>query len=106
VFVLGVAYKADIADCRESPAVEIVRGLLERGTKVSYHDDLVPRLTVDDTTLLSRPLTRKTLSSADLVLIVTPHSAVDYSLVIRHAKMVFDTRNVTRGLPNAGVRLL
>jgi UDP-N-acetyl-D-glucosamine dehydrogenase len=106
VLVLGVAYKADIADCRESPALEIVHGLLERGTQVSYHDDLVPRLTVDDTTLLSRPLTRKTLSSADLVLIVTPHSGVDYSLVIRHAKMVFDTRNATRGVPNSSVRLL
>jgi UDP-N-acetyl-D-glucosamine dehydrogenase len=106
VLVIGVAYKADIADCRESPALEILRSLLARGAEVSYHDELVPRVTVDGTTLLSRPLSRKTLSSADLVLIVTPHSRVDYSRVVRHAKSVFDTRNVTRGLPNSTVRLL
>lgn len=106
VLVIGVAYKADISDCRESPALAIVHGLLERGAQVSYHDELVPRITVDGTTLLSRPLSRKTLGSADLVLIVTAHSSVDYALVVRHAKAVFDTRNVTRGLPNSSVRLL
>ena len=106
ILVIGVAYKADIADCRESPALEIMHGLLARGTQVSYHDDFVPRVTVDGTMLLSRPLSRETLRGADLVLIVTAHTRVDYSLVVRHAKVVFDTRNATRGLPSSSVRLL
>jgi UDP-N-acetyl-D-glucosamine dehydrogenase len=106
ILVLGLAYKKDIDDPRESPAFEILEILLRLGAQVTYHDPHVPRAPRMRSwpqlpAMASQPLTPETLGSADAVLIVTDHSAVDYALVARHARVVIDTRGVYREpLPN------
>jgi UDP-N-acetyl-D-glucosamine dehydrogenase len=94
VLVLGVAYKKDIDDIRESPALDVIRLLRQRGAIVCYHDPHVPTLKEDGHALASVPLTAETLQRADCVIVVTDHSAVDYGLVVRHARAVVDTRHV------------
>jgi UDP-N-acetyl-D-glucosamine dehydrogenase len=99
VLILGVAYKRDINDVRESPALAIVEELLRKGAEVSYHDPFVPQMTLDGKgTLASEALTDESLSDCDCAVIVTDHSGFDYSRVVRLAPFVVDTRNVTRGL--------
>ncbi|PYP50979.1 MAG: UDP-N-acetyl-D-glucosamine dehydrogenase [Gemmatimonadetes bacterium] len=93
VLVLGVAYKKDIADVRESPALDVIRLLRPRGAVVGYHDPHVRKLRDEDIDLTSTPLTAETLAAADCVVIVTDHSDVDYGLVARSARLVVDTRN-------------
>ncbi len=93
VLVLGVAYKKDIDDIRESPALDVIRLLCRRGAAVQYHDPYVPVLREDDVDLKSVPLSAETLKAADCTIIVTDHSAVDYGLVARHARAVVDSRH-------------
>ena len=101
VLLLGVAYKKNIDDIRESPALDVIRLLRLRGAQVSYHDPHVAMLAEDGVTLQSQPLTAETLQGADCVIIVTDHSAVDYKLVAKHARATVDTRHV---LPRGGPR--
>ncbi len=96
VLVLGVAYKKDIDDVRESPALDVIRLLQRHGAVVSYHDSHVRRLREEDIDLVSTPLTADALAAADCVIIVTDHSDIDYGLVARSARMVVDTRNALR----------
>ena len=96
ILVLGAAYKSDLADWRESPAIEVIEGLLEVGANVRYHDSFVPEIEVKGKRLESLPLTSDILSTSDLVIITTAHSDVDYAQVVSEAKAVFDTRGVTR----------
>jgi len=98
VLALGVAYKKDVDDPRESPAAEIIELLVQRGARLAYHDPLVPRFQGRGRELESVPLSAEALAAADLVLILTDHSAVDYGFVVRHARLVLDTRFATRGL--------
>ncbi|MDR1321826.1 MAG: nucleotide sugar dehydrogenase [Gracilibacteraceae bacterium] len=100
VFVLGVAYKKDIGDVRESPALIIIDLLLRDGALITYSDPWAPVLTPRDggPPLESQPLTPATLAAADCVLILTDHSAVDYEMVARHAELVVDTRNATKNV--------
>lgn len=106
VLLLGLAYKKDIDDARESPAFEILETLLGRGAEVCYHDPHVAkaprtRARPDLPAMESRELTRELLERQDAVLLVTDHSAVDYALIARHAPLVVDTRGVYRQpLPN------
>ncbi|HEV8304970.1 MAG TPA: nucleotide sugar dehydrogenase [Gemmatimonadales bacterium] len=93
VLVLGVAYKKDIDDIRESPALDVIRLLRQRGADVTYHDPHVPALKDDGGALASVPLTPQTLQGADCVIVVTDHSAIDYRLIARHARAVVDTRH-------------
>jgi UDP-N-acetyl-D-glucosamine dehydrogenase len=93
VLILGVAYKRDIEDIRESPALDIIKLLEGQGAKVSYHDPFVPEFVEDGHHARSVPLTRETLSAADCVVIVTDHSNIDYATVESHARIVVDTRN-------------
>ena len=93
VLVLGVAYKKDIDDVRESPALDVIRLLQRQGAVVSYHDSHVRKLRDEDIDLTSTPLSADTLGAADCVVIVTDHSDVDYGLVARSARIVVDTRN-------------
>jgi UDP-N-acetyl-D-glucosamine dehydrogenase len=95
VLVLGVAYKADIADTRETPAEKLIHLLRNAGAEVSYHDPHVPVFDGMTSTLL-KP------EDYDCVAIVTAHSAVDYADVISHAKVVVDFRNATKGLDGEG----
>ncbi len=99
VLVLGVAYKRDIDDDRESPAFRVMDLLQRKQAALSYHDPLVPALRRSrryDFGLESVPLTPSVLAGSDAVVIVTDHSAVDYEMVVREAPLVVDTRNATR----------
>jgi UDP-N-acetyl-D-glucosamine dehydrogenase len=98
VLVLGVAYKKDIDDVRESPALDIVRLLEESGADVSYHDPFVPKFRDDGHEHESVALTDEELDRADAVVIVTDHSDVDYQRVVERAPVIVDTRNVTSKL--------
>jgi len=99
VLVLGVAYKRDINDVRESPALGIIDQLLHKGAQVSYHDPFVPEMKLDGRgSLASLELSDEALSACDCAIIITDHSGVDYSRVVRLAPLVIDTRNVTRKL--------
>lgn len=96
VLLLGMAYKKDLGDYRESPAVEVFKLLRTMGADVSYHDPFVPELFAGEEKQTSVPLTEAALSSHDLVIITTDHSTVDYRFVLQHARHVLDTRNATR----------
>ena len=98
VLVLGVAYKPDIDDVRESPAVDIIHLLEADGARVSYHDPYVPRLEEDGSVWESVSLTDELLQDMDAAVIVTNHSNVEYGKVLSLTPMVVDTRNATRGL--------
>ena len=93
VLIIGVAYKKDIDDLRESPALDIIRLLEQYGATVSYHDPYVPKLEEDGHQYASVPLDAAALRAADCVLIVTDHSSIDYGLIRQHAPLVVDTRH-------------
>jgi UDP-N-acetyl-D-glucosamine dehydrogenase len=93
VLVLGVAYKRDIDDIRESPALDIIRLLEGQGARVSYSDPHVPVFAENGHEFRSVALDSKTVAAADCVMIVTDHTAVDYHMIKRHARLVVDTRN-------------
>lgn len=93
VLLLGVAYKADIDDMRESPAIKIAELLLEKDADVVYHDPYVPRFHANGNDVTHVELTAEELGNADAVAIVTNHRAVDYDLVARSSKLILDTRN-------------
>ncbi|MEM6796059.1 MAG: nucleotide sugar dehydrogenase [Acidobacteriota bacterium] len=102
VLLLGLAYKPDIADPRESPAFEILELLHEAGAETAYHDPYIPKAPSMRTwpelpPLESVPLDAETLKAQDAVLVVTNHRSVDYGLVLEHAPLILDTRGVYRG---------
>jgi UDP-N-acetyl-D-glucosamine dehydrogenase len=96
VLVLGVAYKPDISDLRESPALDVITGLLTLGATVAYHDPHVPTVRIGDVDLVSVPLSDGELEAADCVVVLTAHRGIDYGSVAARARLVFDTRNVVR----------
>ena len=101
VLVLGVAYKADIDDLRESPALKVIRNAREHGADIAYHDPFVPRL--PDFGLESVDLgDYQGLGAYDAVVIVTAHTALDYRKVVEHSALVVDFRNATAGITDAG----
>jgi UDP-N-acetyl-D-glucosamine dehydrogenase len=96
ILVLGLAYKRNTNDGRESPADGIVRGLVDLGAEVLVHDDHVGPHAID-VTAIRVPLTAEVVESCDAIVVVTDHDDVDYDLVVRHARYVFDSRNRLRG---------
>ena len=96
IHILGVAYKRDIDDVRESPALDIIHLLLRRGATVSYSDPYVPEISIDGGTLYAGGDTE--LTEADCVLIVTDHKAFDYKSLPQRAKLIVDTRNALKGV--------
>jgi UDP-N-acetyl-D-glucosamine dehydrogenase len=101
VLLLGIAYKKDVADPRESPAFELLDRLLALGAEVAYHDPLIPQAPAmrswpDLPPLVSRPLTAELLAAQDAAVVVTDHSGVDYDLVLAHAPLIVDARGVYR----------
>ncbi|MEI2418751.1 nucleotide sugar dehydrogenase [Arthrospira platensis SPKY2] len=98
VLVMGVAYKKDLGDWRESPSVEVVELLLKDGVDISYYDPYIPEFSIGDHKLASVELTDDTIGAADLVLIATDHSQIDYVNLVEKAQLVLDTRGVTRHL--------
>ncbi len=96
VLALGVAYKRDLDDPRESPAVEVMKLLRADGVELTYHDPHVPSLRDRELAMESQPLTDTLVSSQDLVIILTDHTRIDCAWVVQHAKHVLDTRNATQ----------
>jgi len=97
IHVMGVAYKRDVDDVRESPALDIMHLLKRRGARLSYSDPYVPELTVDGEKFVSQPW-EQAVGACDCVVIVTDHSAIDYAALVERSSLVVDTRNATRGL--------
>src|SRR3989338_5933775 len=106
ILVLGVAYKKNIGDMRESPALDIIEELHELGAKVCYHDPFVKRLEVDGIRMSSSPIGEKALKSYDMVIVVTDHSSVDYPKVVRNARLLLDTRNCLKKFPAAKNKII
>jgi len=106
ILVLGVAFKPDVDDARNSTAERVIELLLDRGARVEYNDPYVPQYRVGPdvfhaptTVLESVPLTEETVARTDCVLILAHHSSYDYAWLVRHARLVVDTRNATQGIP-------
>jgi UDP-N-acetyl-D-glucosamine dehydrogenase len=106
VLLLGMAYKKDVDDCRESPGFELMDLLLRKGAVVGYNDPHIPALPPTRNhphlRMSSQPLTPECLASQDCVVVVTDHSAYDWAFVVEHAPLVVDTRNATRKVEAAG----
>ncbi|MGZ3559621.1 MAG: nucleotide sugar dehydrogenase [Thermodesulfobacteriota bacterium] len=101
ILILGVAYKKDVDDARESPALAIMSLLQKKGAAILYHDPYIPVLPHFRKyyfKLKSSPLTQKLLQGIDAAVVVTDHSCIDYSWVVKHAPLVIDTRNVTKDM--------
>jgi UDP-N-acetyl-D-glucosamine dehydrogenase len=102
VLVLGVAYKANVADTRDSPALEIIDALGGKGAALAYHDPFVPTLSLNGVELAAVAWPAADLASYDLVLILTAHATYDWKAIVREAPLIVDTRNATDGLDPAG----
>jgi UDP-N-acetyl-D-glucosamine dehydrogenase len=102
IFLLGAAYKPDVDDVRESPALDVMVELLARRAQVGYHDPYVPEVRLDHATLRSEPLTPDRLRQADCVLVITNHSAFDWAMIRQHAGLIVDTRNALKGVSGGG----
>jgi len=98
LLILGVAYKANVADVRESPAIDILKLLHDKGALTYYHDPYIPRLDLGAFTLSSSDLSDSLLTAMDCVVIVTAHASYDWERIVRQAALVIDTRNATGAL--------
>jgi len=96
ILMLGVSYKKDLGDYRESPAIEVIRLLLKDDATVYYHDPYVPHFEEHDLSMENTPLTKELLAECELVIITSDHSNIDYSWVVENARHVLDTRNATK----------
>ena len=97
ILVLGVAYKADVSDMRESPALELIHLLREKGAEVSYNDPYIDRIEIDGTSYDSVTLDLKALREADCVVITTAHKSYDWTWIAENSRLIVDTRNATKG---------
>jgi len=106
ILVLGVAYKRDIDDVRESPALDVIRLLEEHGAIVAFHDPFIATIREDGHVRQGVDLSPELLEGSDAVVVVTDHRAVDYQLIMDTASLIVDTRNVTRGLVKTKARVV
>ncbi len=106
ILVLGVAYKRDIDDVRESPALDVIRLLEGQGAVVSFHDPYINTVREDGHVRTGVPLDAATLKKTDAVVVITDHSNVDYQLVMDNATIIVDSRNVTRKLVKTKARVV
>ena len=107
VLVLGVAYKQDIDDYRESPAIKVIEELQKVGACVSYYDSYIPTFKDGNISMTSeKELTKDLLDSQDLVLITTAHTNIDYNFVADNSKVIFDTKNVSKNIKSNNIELL
>ena len=98
ILAVGVAYKKDVADARESPALKVIAILQKKGAVTSYHDPYLPTLAESGLTMQSVPLTEQVLTESDCVVILTNHAQLDYRLIARCSPLVVDTRNSLKGM--------
>ncbi len=96
ILVLGVAYKRDVDDVREAPAIDIIQLLQLQGANVTYNDPYVPVLNFDDVEMQSSPLNENALTKSDCVVVVTDHSQYEWQVVLANAKLIVDTRNALK----------
>lgn len=99
IFVLGIAYKKNIDDIRESPALDIIDRLLEKGAEVSYNEPFIP-MNHQYRNISNSKLTQTALKESDCVIICTDHDQYDYQWIVDHASLIMDCRNATKGIPN------
>jgi len=98
ILVLGVAYKKNVSDCRESPALDVMRMLGEKGADLIYNDPYVTTLRLGKNTISSTQLSSELIAQQDCVIILTDHSDYDFKAVVAAARLVIDTRNATKDL--------
>ncbi|NOX97894.1 MAG: nucleotide sugar dehydrogenase [Nitrospirae bacterium] len=98
ILILGVAYKKDVKDSRESPAEEIIRILQKKEAQILYNDPYIPEFVLDNSTIHSMALTDELLEKTDCVVIVTDHSCYDFPGIVEKSNLVIDTRNATKGI--------
>ncbi|MFC1632038.1 nucleotide sugar dehydrogenase [Candidatus Omnitrophota bacterium] len=98
ILILGCAYKKDVKDLRESPAIEIINTLQSLKAQVSYYDPYLPYLKIDQIDLKSVKFTRASFSKQDCVVVLTGHTNVDYRFVLKHSSLIIDTRNVFKNI--------
>jgi UDP-N-acetyl-D-glucosamine dehydrogenase len=103
LLIVGVAYKKDINDVRESPALDIISLLARRGVQISYHDPFVPTLSVEGVENSSKKLDENTLEKQDCVVIVTNHSGLDYEKIVKSSRLIMDTRNALKGFKGSHI---
>ena len=107
LLILGIAYKKEVGDIRESPAIEVIRLILDKKADFVYHDPYVSDFVLDARkTYHSQPLTPALVANADGVVILTDHGDIDYECVVRHAQVVVDTRNATRGIQHGREKII
>jgi len=106
VLVIGATYKKDVMDLRKSPAIDMISSLKKRGYAVSYHDPLIPYLKLGGINLKSVPLTADRLGRFSCAVIATDHSSLDYGLILKNSKVIFDTRNAYKAIDNRKVHRL
>jgi UDP-N-acetyl-D-glucosamine dehydrogenase len=98
IHILGVAYKKDVDDLRESPALEIMNILRSKGARITYTDPYIPEINYQKLNIKSKPLSKEVLSQVDCSVIVTDHSKFDYNLIVSNSKLIVDTRNALKGI--------
>jgi UDP-N-acetyl-D-glucosamine dehydrogenase len=103
VLALGVAYKRDTNDVRESPALQVLLGLQEKGCEICFSDPYVPQITINETNLDSVTLSPELLQSMDLVVVLTDHSKFNYAMIAKFSPLIFDTRNALSDLAQPNV---
>ena len=103
MLILGVAYKKDIEDLRESPALRVIELLIEKKALVHYHDPYIPNIKEANRRLRSIKLEKKVLSYYDCVVIVADHSCYDLKSIVKDSKLVFDTRGCTINIDAANI---
>ena len=107
LLILGIAYKKDIGDTRESPALEVIRLILDKKADFLYHDPYVKDLSLDGSNIYhSEPLTADLVENADCVVILTDHDVIDYCWLVEHAQLVVDARNATRGVKKGQEKII
>jgi len=98
ILILGVAYKKDIDDYRESPAMDVIKVFKKNGANLEYHDPYIPSFSEHGIEMTGKELTENLLKESDLTVIITEHTNIDYNFIVKHSKAVLDTRNATKNI--------
>jgi UDP-N-acetyl-D-glucosamine dehydrogenase len=106
IMILGVAYKKNVSDCRESPALDVMRLLSQKGAVLSYNDPFVPTMRLNGESLRSVELSSETIANQDCLIVLTDHGAYDFRGIVAAAKLVIDTRNATKGFDEFKDRII
>jgi UDP-N-acetyl-D-glucosamine dehydrogenase len=106
ILAVGITYKRDVSDTRESPALEVLKGLLERGVTVCYTDPFVPKIEITGEIFESVSITSQLLESMDCVVVLTDHSSFDYSMIATESRLVIDCRNALKDFASENITVL